>query len=486
MAVGSFMLTANAQVANKSSVVFGTHTVSPDAQAKRNTNIGVTGVVQNIGGVDQVRQKNADRTTTGGGRWFSYLEYMTAFYGSANVGGTLTTMWNDSSAEFNYGGTEDQNHVTSVGANMDPTFPPYYDSTLFSGLNGTIQVTATDDYYVDSVIVFGNYVRPTAATYIDTLTLSIVYGNGYGMGSAGDNLVDYYYYQNTAAGTFPSSYWPGYDTIKWMGIMYDSLGNTAGQASGSTTPVSTTKIQLGINDTFQANDFHAPFHVGATASGVHIPPGDMSGFTCSFHSGGQPGVFPGGLGMVNDASNLYFGYYSPEFFFHADGSGNPLLETYAENAALLPISFGTDIDWEIGYTQFGGSWNDGNVYIPMWEFASAPPNFQQYINYAYHINCPTCTVLGVENVNKNKLNNVKVYPSPADNMMSVSCSFVNPTNVTVSVINMMGQTVATQTMNNFSNGSANFNTSEFANGFYVVDINAADGTHTTSKVAVAH
>jgi len=313
----------------------------------------------------------------------------------------------------------------------------------------------------------------------------------YGGTSATDNLSDYSYYYGTST-TWPSTSFPGYDTIKFLGMVHDSLHNTAGQASGSTTPVSTFKYQMGATDTFGSNV--KIVHIGATASGVLIPPGGVVSMSVSFHNGEHPGLFPIPPGatdtLVGLGGDLYWSVYEPLAFYAATSTGSPVMPNYTENSALLPSNwYGSgSTDWGVGQWKYGGSYNNGDPdYYPIWVFGDPTnPTWQQYFAYDFHVTCPECWVLGVDNVNKNQLSGVKAFPVPANDELNVTYTFAKSTNATISLTNMLGQTVVSQTLTSVTNGTATLNTSSVAAGVYMVSVVSVDGYSNTGRVTVAH
>jgi hypothetical protein len=83
------------------------------------------------------------------------------------------------------------------------------------------------------------------------------------------------------------------------------------------------------------------------------------------------------------------------------------------------------------------------------------------------------------------LNNINVYPNPASNQLNVVFNMTQNADVTVSLTNMIGQTVSTKSMTNVNNGTVNFTTSSLANGVYIYTI-SANGERTTGQVVIAH
>ncbi len=480
MAAGSFTLAANAQMLNRSSVLFNQNGQSVSKpQAQRNN---IKSGEEAFKDLTKKTGRSVERTTTGGGRWYSYGSNFLTFAGS-NVNESLATMWNDTSAMYNYG-TEGINYSTSCGTSFDPTWACYYDASYYAtgALTGSIEISSTNSYYIDSVVLYGSYTRPSTAVNKDTITLGLVYGGT----SSTDNLSDYSYYQG-AAGSWPSTSYPGYDTLKFLSMTHDSLHNVAGQRSGSTTPVYVQKVQVGDADT--SSNFAMVVPVG-TGAGFMVPPGGLVAMSVSFHNGDHPDMF-NPPAPVQDASGQYYSYYEPLVIGNGDGAGNSIMPVYATNAGsgYLPTNwYGTGVDWNVGYWKYGGSYNQGATnYYPMWVFGDpSAPTWQQYFAYDFHVTCPTCWTLGVDDVNKNQLSGVKAYPNPANEVMNVSYEFAKATTATISLTNMLGQTVLSQTINNAGYGAAKLNTTAVPAGIYLLTIESNDGYKQSGRVNIAH
>ena len=84
------------------------------------------------------------------------------------------------------------------------------------------------------------------------------------------------------------------------------------------------------------------------------------------------------------------------------------------------------------------------------------------------------------------ITNVSVYPSPAKNSAALSLELVQNENVSISVVNTVGQVVFTESLSNLSAGNhvVNFNTENWASGIYNINISTTNGT-TNRKLVVA-
>ncbi|MES2761720.1 MAG: Omp28-related outer membrane protein [Bacteroidota bacterium] len=82
--------------------------------------------------------------------------------------------------------------------------------------------------------------------------------------------------------------------------------------------------------------------------------------------------------------------------------------------------------------------------------------------------------------------NISVYPSPAKNAATLSLDLVQNENISISVVNAVGQIVYTESLNNLQAGNhvVNFNTENWASGIYNINISTNDGT-TNRKLVIA-
>jgi Secretion system C-terminal sorting domain len=119
-----------------------------------------------------------------------------------------------------------------------------------------------------------------------------------------------------------------------------------------------------------------------------------------------------------------------------------------------------------------------DVLIPGLAFTS--PGFV-VTNEAFHITY-TGVPSSVSNNTVMPIYKINAYPNPATSELNITYSGGDNAPVTVSLINMVGQVVATQTV---TNGKAVFNTGTLANGVYVYSLNA-NGPRHTGRILIAH
>jgi len=91
----------------------------------------------------------------------------------------------------------------------------------------------------------------------------------------------------------------------------------------------------------------------------------------------------------------------------------------------------------------------------------------------------------IANVSNAILTKNNAFPNPASDVVNVEYGFTENSNVTVTLSNVLGQTVATNVANNVKEGKATFSTATLADGVYIYTIEA-NGQRTTGRIAVAH
>jgi hypothetical protein len=115
--------------------------------------------------------------------------------------------------------------------------------------------------------------------------------------------------------------------------------------------------------------------------------------------------------------------------------------------------------------------------------------FNQYLLNTISITCPTCELLSPVSINeKSIITSVSARPNPATAELNVPVLLNENANVKVTLINIMGQVVASQDLGQVNAGqqaNATFNVSALSNGIYMCTVDA-NGQRVTERVSVAH
>ena len=401
-----------------------------------------------------------DRTTVvGGGRWYSYTNYLATTLGSTNVAAYIWSLWNDTTAIFGYSdGTHAYNEWTSMGMSLDPFFSGFNDATAYPG---EIEVTSSDSYTIDSIAVAGVYSRNPTNMNNDQLRLGLVYGDG----TSTSDLPAYYFSGMTA------SY--GIDTLTFIDMLHDSTNNQAGRNGTTGAAVVSTNVSLGIADT--SSNFLRAFAVGPMV----VPPASTSGANFAAASVG----FKNGTAgyPLNDTVQYVSGAMNYNDFF---------LQVLFEGSTTTPAFPTYSItDQNVGYFKREGANDAGwaGYYIPNWGWTSGGgASVLQYPTVDFHVTCSTCNPLGLKDMNKAGLIAIKAYPNPATDVLNIAFHYSNTNNVTATLTDMLGNVVASQSFSNVAEGRASFNTQSIAAGVYLYTVQTANGNRNTGRVVVAH
>jgi len=102
-----------------------------------------------------------------------------------------------------------------------------------------------------------------------------------------------------------------------------------------------------------------------------------------------------------------------------------------------------------------------------------------------NLNFGPVPLVGIKEVNSVAYVAGNAYPNPAKDELTISFSALQTGNVTVTITNMLGQVLATNTTNNVSNGKVTFGTKNIPNGIYTFTVSTS-GRKTTGQVAIQH
>lgn len=452
------VLTASAQ-SSRSSVVFDQ---SDWSKAKTPVgNFSVSQMPASKASMSTARAKNNSgyKTTNGGSRWYSH-RHMIDTINSGTMTSRVFYMWFDSTVKQVFTTGPGTVNWSSEAEFVDPI-----DFTLFNDPNyndpTTIQIRPSDAYIVDSVNIQGAYVKDTLrpTSVVDTLLFSIfidssVYGHS----------------KNESAWSFFGNYLSSpastnKDTLYYPRIWTDSVGRM-GYSTNTSVPRITWAVPL------TDADRTAPTATGFTVAnysfavpngGLHVPANAHYAVTCTFKSGDTWNA------NVDSIENFHvFMPVSGE----ALGVGTQMPYYYYDyndlNMSLLLFSFST------------GRYQP-TLLIEGWNTIAFG---QEFHAIETHVTCSTCQpILGVNELQTHI--SAYAYPNPAHNEIVVPFALNDDAQVSVSLVNFVGQTVQTIDMGTVSSGKASFNVSGLANGIYMYTL-TANGAKTSGKVVVMH
>jgi hypothetical protein len=413
-------------------------------------------------------------------------------------------LWNDSTALYGYTGTftssvypYEFNSLISAGTAVNPTYSPWNasgSSAIITDFTGQYAITSTDAYTVDSLLIPGWYTRSSIATtakaaVVDTLIVSMVYGNG---ASTSDLSA------GTLTGSVVTTYCPTCTgSMSYYDLWHDITNNRAAHNGGTTNTV-VYKFLLTASDTnadaYKSPQFPRAGHSDPVIS-FAVPAGNSVAASVTYKSGdatyhtdcGTCGGNPGDTIRTSNGTAIgvtKFDYWEAQVFYAATSSTSttPLWNWY-DPGNLATSSF----------ENVANGWGTAiNKYYENWDIITGTPSVpqpasQQNLHIAFHTECMTCLVLGPSSGalgTKNVIDptSISVFPNPASDQLTVAYSGALSTDMSVSLVNMVGQVVSTQKTNN---GKVVFNTTNLPDGIYIYTLEA-NNSRSTGRVVVAH
>ncbi len=432
-----------------------------------NTSVGAKVLGDHIDGYDT---KGGAKATwgLGGMRWYIYAYLMQDALGLGNYSYAAPFMWWSDSAQAYYNTGTARINIGSIGDILQPTVPAFNDVTVFSW---DIAISNIDAYTIDSVFLAGYYMRnfstPAKMAVKDTLRFRLVYGNG----SNTTNILKYY----SADTAYVAEYGlpAGRDTIDYWVMAHDSLTNIAtnapGVSGGISAPFDVILSNLDTGELFRTIRVPIPFPVPASMS---------VGLSVTFKSGDSM-AYPGGSAafhdtVFNSALQYNYGVFRPFYLGKMTGSAAAFPEYTGYPTATVR-------DRNAGNVRFVPSPGDP-VYASMYTSLKID-TLMQYPYIGFHAICATCyPMIPLGKLKEiNNIDNFNITPNPANDELNISFDGGNSI-ATVTLTNMMGQTVA---MQKTESGTVVFNTSQLPAGIYIYMIEV-NGARVTGRVVVEH
>ena len=380
-----------------------------------------------------------------------------------------------------------------LGMSFDPTDDHYFLNAFTAPITDTpaiIQTTAfSTPYTIDTFLILGRYIRNNPSTsVVDTLVIDLVSTYGSSIDSGAYKLryngsQNYYTWGLTenmsdtmprvaVADVMPNTF-ATFPNDCWDSILTNKVRITIPLTN--LTPADTTPGTGGDND------FQIPLADPTYCSGgvLNVRGGDKVVAYAHFKSGV---AYP--LGTNITAANYYHLYAGDP-----QGASTWPQQTPPNSATGYQGSYQSGLIVQnqngYGFPTFGGH----NLPFSPYDFVNpagttAPTPFGFEVPFmAFHLKWVQSISLAVKNVETIK--SVTASPNPANDVVSIAFNLANATDVSVTLTNMLGQTVATEIRNNTVNGKVEFNTSSLADGVYIYSFNA-NGERSTGRVVVAH
>lgn len=403
----------------------------------------------------------AARTTGAQSYWF---DYYSALQGANSVY-TITPMYQDSTVMLTPGqGSPYYNFIMGLGVSFDPESLVYSTQAVNQTLVAPFVVTNTDAYTIDSISFQGLYFQ-TDASYTDTLFVDLAVVGSTHSGTytvydsdVNNNLLIPNQHYNFATANYDTGYNGIASNVATREVIKIPL-NASTIADTNANGINDYQLQLATPLVASAGDkIIADIHFKGTQP--HVFGADLSTlnhfelFTGQITSGNYDQQ------LINDASSGLVQQSFERYLIsgpYTDGGSGP----YYANLSGQPIINGS-------YLSFGVGDNLSDPFDPFVQF---------------HLNCNTCNPLSVNTVNN--VTKISAYPNPANDNVNISFTLGSSANVTVTLVNEIGQTVRTQNLGTVQSGVATLNTSGLSGGLYFYTVNAG-GQRSTGKVLVAH
>jgi hypothetical protein len=387
--------------------------------------------------------------------WFDYLNPM--YISGTSVGYYWETYQDSTARQFNPSSSTYSNvSLYGLGHSFDPT------TDAFEGSANDINnipgwVVGTDKAYeLDSVLIEGWYVRRPYNNYTDTLLIETAFTDGTGA-----------FALQFAKSAANANINPLDSIARFATAIYDPANNKMSD-SVSATNKRTWKIPL--NAAFFADSTGSRHLVQVPlTTPLSVPAGGKLVTWVHFKSGH---TYP--LNYKLDSMNYWKG-----FTYEIDGA-NTYPKQYGKGKDATTVLLATK------QSKYGSpyTYNGHNIFIP--SLAYNDPTGFGVPGYAYYLKCANCEKAGIGNVTGN-MEGVTAYPNPANSEVAIGVAVTKAANVQVSLVNTLGQQVATKDLGKVNPGKtiASFSTGSLPAGIYVYTVNA-DGQRMTGRVVITH
>lgn len=399
---------------------------------------------------------------------------------------TIMNLWKDTTAQIVYSSGTQNNVFVSAAEILDASAPILNNPDYYQG---QMRITRTDAFNVKKLTFFGLYsFNPSKTSVKDTIRLSFV------KGSAGAPASDDVFSGYSLAGG------GHYGSVSFLDLHYDSVRNYATNAAnmpGLTSPANM------VVDVILDNSTSTPAWgdtlsnglmmrtVTLPGAGLAVPANGYAAVSISFISGDATFPYTSPGTVVGDATTDVWTYnmFRPLVRYRTDGAS-----TDPQWLDYTPWNAGPDSNANCGFFKRLPSYSNGwiNTYVPMWAWSTGggtTASALQHLELDWELECSLCGTIEYpvtsDVANVTNINTASAYPNPAVNEVTVPFTLNNSNDVTVTLTNVVGQVVATQSFKNVTTGTATFNTAALANGVYSYSV-IAGGQRTTGRVAIAH
>ncbi len=455
-------------------LLFAAGIVAGSADAQYKANIPVTAVKERASAVSSAPVLDNSpaapasnalqptmKTTAGGSRWYNYPDLLMSFGSdpNTNFGASYMIDKNRSLGYFGASNPLDTVFLKSFGSVLDPANTSAFsfnDPGLVGQIGNQIAIRSTNAYTLDSIRVYGQYMRnPSKTAIVDTLRIAIAYGSNLPVWMTWGQQANF-----------------GVDTVRYTTINYDTVKGIGKQAANGPAMVIKDIYLTDASANVVVADPNSPYDglnvFGTSIAGVSIAANGLVGATVTFISGDNIPDWA----VIRTATDVNYNHWRALFFTEKDGA----TRTYTAD------------DWNVGLSKYNdihetpGS-NIRGIYYTPYNFTSAVWHENPLIDYK--LTCPTCDPIinSVNDVNS-AITSVNAYPNPANTQVTISYALKSAASASVKITNAVGQVTAAEKITN-TNGKVVISTANYASGIYFYTVEA-NGQKLTNRFVVAH
>lgn len=435
LSVGVFVTGANAQKVNQTSMILTAPVASENYQEHKKVSL------EEMRKMTPWKYENrmAGKGTISGTRTYNYVDLLDVLN---NVDGNFPYMWSTGDAIAFFTGGYDSSRYMGIGQVLHPWYGLYNDPAALD-YSGKVGIQNYSAYTVDSVAIYGSYaqnINKMNGSVVDTLRVALIYGDG----SQGSDIGLTRWF----GGSISQDY--GVDTIRVADVQYD-FNQRVGEGANTRVIKNIPITQAVADDTLSngLNRFSVHF-------GLNVPAGNLVAVTATVVTG--------------DAA------YSPlDTIFHGSQRSNNPIEfnmlrpwVFEQNAASFAKYEANNYNNGLGMLNITDTSSSVyGRYLNQFLWTKESSSEFPYIDFV--VSCADCPAVSVANV-ANRFEGFSAYPNPASNDVTVKFGLEYADDVTVSIYNLVGQQIATQTIENTLYGKAKFDISNLANGMYIYTI----------------
>lgn len=390
-------------------------------------------------------------------------------YNNVNIYDTTLTsyilMWQDSAVRYTGASSGFGISWLSAAETFSPNTTLYNANTTYN--RGKMAIDNNKSYTVDSVSIRGVYARGYN-TYNDTLILSFV------ADSTAGNFIFLSFSGNTAANHITDSaaavLWRGDDYLTRPITQISYNYNSGAKALSGRKIIKVPLTSATYADSLADGTHLIRVPVGITVPGTWASP--KIAMSITFKSGT---TYTAGSPVTN---YNFFELMSHETvqdgFVQYPATDQNMSYLVSKDSSKTVISPGTTSP-------------NLNYYVPTIAYnGTGNANLNSEVHdITWRATCNNCSKVNVADVENVAIGNA--YPNPARATVNVPFSVHQATNVTVSLSNLLGQVLKTQSFNMGAGQgrTAVFNTSDLANGIYIYTVES-EGNRQADRVLIAH